>query len=203
LDERDEEKMIQQIAQSLRDEPIRKPGPSFDARVMAAIKWGDAGASRPSHIRAALRWFVQPRSVRFSPLSGLATAAALAAVAYLGAGAAIQSVMKGVQTQQQLAVVSGSQQPAATQMIQFVLVAPDARSVSLVGDFNDWNPKATPLSSASGNLWTVQIPLTPGRYNYIFMVDGARLVPDPTAPRAPADEFGQASSVVTIGSSTS
>jgi 1,4-alpha-glucan branching enzyme len=90
----------------------------------------------------------------------------------------------------------------ATQMVQFVFVAPDANSVSLVGDFNDWNAKATPLRSLSGNLWSVEVPLAPGRYNYIFMVDGTRMVADPAAPRAPADEFGQTTSVVTVGSSS-
>jgi 1,4-alpha-glucan branching enzyme len=84
--------------------------------------------------------------------------------------------------------------------VQFVLVAPSARSVAVVGDFNGWSSTANPLSSASGNVWTVQLPLNPGRYNYVFVVDGTTLVPDPAAPPAPLDEFGQPSSVITVGS---
>ena len=196
MEERDEE-MIESIAQTLRDEPMRGPGPSFDARVMAAIKWGE----KPSRARAMAKWFVRPRGISLSPLTGLAAAAVFAGVAYLGAGAAVRAAMQGNAIAPSAALTAANA-ALATQMVQFVLVAPDAKSVSLVGDFNDWNAKATPLSSASGNLWTVQLPLTPGRYNYIFMVDGARMVPDPSAPRAPVDEFGQATSVVTVGSSS-
>jgi hypothetical protein len=199
LDERDEE-MIEYVARSLRDEPVRKLGSSFDARVMASIKWGDG--EQPSRTRAVASWFVRPRNISLSPLSGLAAAAAIAAAAYLGAGTAIRGIMQ----QQQTAVTNAATLAAANgaaqiQMVQFVFVAPEAKSVSLVGDFNEWNARATPLASSSGNLWTVQIPLTPGRYNYVFMVDGAMLVPDPTAPRTAQDEFGQANSVITVGSS--
>jgi hypothetical protein len=197
LDKRDEE-MIEFVAQSLREEPLRKLGSSFDARVMAAIKWGEG--NQPSRARSVAGWFVRPRSVSLSPLTGLAAAAGIAVAAYLGAGSAMRSMMRDTQLASTTAVAAQAVAPQ-TQMVQFVFVAPNARSVSLVGDFNEWNEKATPLASTSGNLWTVQIPLTPGRYNYVFMVDGARLVPDPTAPLAPRDEFGQTNSIITVGSS--
>ncbi len=43
------------------------------------------------------------------------------------------------------------------------------------------------------------MPLAPGRYQYAFVVDGRRFVADPAAPRAVDDDFGQPSSVVTVG----
>jgi 1,4-alpha-glucan branching enzyme len=51
----------------------------------------------------------------------------------------------------------------------------------------------------AGGLWTVTIPLTPGRHRYAFIVDGRRWVPDPGAPRAAGDDFDTPSSVVTVG----
>jgi 1,4-alpha-glucan branching enzyme len=87
-----------------------------------------------------------------------------------------------------------------TTVIQFVFVAPTAASVSLVGDFNGWDRRQTPLTPvASGGMWTVALPLPPGRHRYAFIVDGTRWVLDPSAPRAVEDDFGSPNSVVTVG----
>ncbi len=86
-----------------------------------------------------------------------------------------------------------------TTPVRFALAAPAVRGVALVGDFNDWDPKATPLEpSGSGDEWAVTVRLRPGRHAYAFVVDGTRWVPDPTAPRAPDDGFGVPSSVILI-----
>lgn len=50
--------------------------------------------------------------------------------------------------------------------------ADDARSVSLAGTFNDWDPEATPMSRNPAGEWTVTLELAPGRYEYKFVVDG-------------------------------
>jgi hypothetical protein len=82
--------------------------------------------------------------------------------------------------------------------VRFVHVAPGAASVSLVGDFNQWNPGAIPLRRLGDGTWIVDVPLTPGRYAYAFVVDG-RIVMDPAAPRANG-EFGT-NSVLMVGGS--
>ena len=83
--------------------------------------------------------------------------------------------------------------------VRFVLVAPYASRVSLVGDFNKWNPAAMPMRrSADGRAWLLDVPLPPGRHVYSFVVDGD-LAPDPAAPRAGDDDFGVPSSVVLVG----
>jgi hypothetical protein len=194
-----DEEVINYVAQVLREEPMRKPQPSFDARVMASIRWGVT----PRGTRALFDWFFRPRRVALSPIAGIALAAAFAGIAYLGAASATRRAVDRAIARQSatLAAAARDADMAGKQLVQFVLVAPNATSVSLVGDFNDWKVGATPLSSGSGNMWSVQIPLTPGRYNYIFMIDGKKLVPDPTAPRAPVDAFGQPNSVITVGSS--
>ncbi len=81
---------------------------------------------------------------------------------------------------------------------QFILVAPQAASVSLVGDFNDWDPKRAPMQTAQG-IWATVVNLAPGRYRYAFLVNGVEWRADPGAPAAKDDEFGTPSSVVTVG----
>lgn len=91
--------------------------------------------------------------------------------------------------------VRGPDNPDA---FQFVLVAPQASSVSLVGDFNDWDPARSPMQTAHG-VWATVVPLAPGRYRYAFLVNGREWRADPGAPAARDDEFGTPSSVVTVG----
>jgi hypothetical protein len=82
--------------------------------------------------------------------------------------------------------------------VRFVYVGTDAREVSLVGDFNGWDPRAVQLRRlADGRTWIAEVPLSAGRYAYAFMVDG-RLVADPTAARTPDDDFGAANSVLMV-----
>jgi hypothetical protein len=82
--------------------------------------------------------------------------------------------------------------------VRFVYVAPGAANVSLVGDFNQWNPTAKPLRRLGDGTWITDIPLAPGRYAYAFVVDG-KVVTDPSAPRATGD-FGENSIVMVRGS---
>ncbi len=74
--------------------------------------------------------------------------------------------------------------------VRFTLVAPNAVRVTLVGDFNAWNPRALPMRRvADGHTWEVEVSLTPGRYAYAFVVDG-RLARDPSAPEGSGDDYG-------------
>ncbi len=82
--------------------------------------------------------------------------------------------------------------------LQFVLVAPQAASVALVGDFNDWDAARSPMQTAHG-VWATVVQLAPGRYRYAFLVNGVEWRADPSAPAAKDDEFGTPSSVVTVG----
>ncbi len=87
---------------------------------------------------------------------------------------------------------------ATVDTLQFVLVAPQAASVALVGDFNDWDPARSPMQTAHG-VWATVVRLAPGRYRYAFLVNGVEWRADPSAPAAKDDEFGTPSSVVTVG----
>lgn len=64
--------------------------------------------------------------------------------------------------------------------VSFFYQAPGARHVSLVGDFNEWNPTANPMGPSPDGGWTVSLELTHGYHQYLFLVDG-RPVLDPNA----------------------
>lgn len=86
----------------------------------------------------------------------------------------------------------------STRPIELRLSAP-ASQVMVVGDFNDWDPAATPLRPGNeGGTWSVELRLPPGRYRYTFLVDGRRWVPDPAEPRAADEDFGAPTSVLTV-----
>ena len=92
---------------------------------------------------------------------------------------------------------ASAEAPIAT---QFVLDAPAASRVALVGAFNGWDATATPLvrDPATG-LWSVTLPLAPGRHVYAFMVDDTTFTLDPRAPDARDPELGTSGSVILVG----
>ena len=56
--------------------------------------------------------------------------------------------------------------------INFYLAGPEAKSVYLMGDFNDWNPASLPMQRRIDGWWSIQVPLTHGHHQYLFLVDG-------------------------------
>ena len=84
----------------------------------------------------------------------------------------------------------------------FVFVTHDASKVALVGDFNQWDAEATPMTRiANSNAWTVTVPLSVGRHVYSFYAvgaDGEKWLTDPNAPATPDDGFGRRNSVVLV-----
>jgi len=177
--------LIARVAAELRRPvPLR---PDFDARVMAAVH-----RAIPSLPVRAWTWLREPRVVAVSPIGVLAMAAGLAGILLVGA----VSREPGAGSREPIAE---SREPMAAASVTFVLVAPQARSVALAGDFNDWDASRVLMRREASGLWTVDVPLTPGRYRYVFVVDGRRFVADPAAPRAVGDDFGTPTSVVTVG----
>jgi hypothetical protein len=223
VDDGADDLMIRRIARELK-EPVAF-GSDFDARVLAAVRGAaaddaverqvisanDRTARGGSAARRAWGWVVRPRTLRVSPLAGLAAAAALAFVMVgvsrgplpLG-GRQVAGLEQPGDTGtdagvSMVPVADTGTQPPQAQLVQFVLVAPSARSVALVGDFNDWNAERTPLEPVRrGGVWTVTVPLPPGKYTYNFVVDGTQVMPDPAAPKAPTDDFGTPASIVTV-----
>jgi hypothetical protein len=82
---------------------------------------------------------------------------------------------------------------------QFVFSSRKARSVAVVGDFNGWNASQAKMNRASdGELWSVTIPITPGRHMYGFMIDDSLFMLDPRAPKARDTDLGAMASVTIV-----
>lgn len=75
--------------------------------------------------------------------------------------------------------------------------APGAREVFVAGDFNGWQPQATPLARQPDGGWTVTLPLPPGPHEYRFVIDG-RWEEDPGAARSVPNPFGGCNSVLEV-----
>lgn len=83
--------------------------------------------------------------------------------------------------------------------VRFILYAPDIDAVAVAGDFNNWSTVADPLyDRETDGLWTITIPLEPGRYEYKFYVDGEKWTPDPGNPERVDDGFGGFNSVLVV-----
>ncbi len=77
------------------------------------------------------------------------------------------------------------------------LIKPDAKRVFVAGSFNNWQPEQTPLVADGNGRWTRDLKVAPGRYEYLFVVDGQWL-PDPNAKQSVQNPFGGRNSVLTV-----
>lgn len=175
---RSEERRLRDILATVREEP--EVSPELYHAVMREI----AATPAPAW-RRALDWVLRPRTIRLSPATGgLALAALVAALVLVPFG-------------------DRTPGPAATTAEQvvtrFVFIAPQASSVQVTGDFVDWSPEGIALKEerATG-IWTVDVPLEPGVYQYGFVVDGQEWRPDPRALSNVDDGFGRENSVVIV-----
>jgi len=173
--------VIERIARHLR-RPVHID-PALDGRVMREITELPTPGGATA-LGKAWRWLRRPHQVTLTPLGGLAAAAGLALVVLLS----------------RMDPTAPAASRAESRAFQFVLVAPRATHISLVGDFNDWDATRTPMHrTGSEALWTAVVPLEPGRYHYAFFVDGSRWLADPSAPLARDEDYGAPSSVLTVG----
>lgn len=168
-------------------EDLRTPVP-VRATWRAALLREIAAASAPrrEEPRALVRqigWTLRP---------AVAVAAALACLA-LG-------LVSGVWLSRTRAPLSTAvATPAELTTVRFVIVAPSARQVSLVGDFNRWDVGANPMRPAQdGQSWIIEVPLSRGRHTYAFVVDGD-VLRDPSAPTLVDDDFGVRNSIIFVG----
>ena len=90
--------------------------------------------------------------------------------------------------------------------VQFSLKINDnkAHTVAIAGDFNGWNPQANILEDPEGDgIWTGTLKLEPGRYEYMFVLDGEKWFPDPNALRYVKDGFGNQNTILEINNCNS
>ena len=195
-----DDELVERVAVPLRAaEPLE---PTFEIRLESAVH-ASVASGEVAWIRTDLdlqrrprrRWLTTRRQLVISPLAGLAAAACFAAIVAGGT-----HLLSGHTTGADSAAVSGSTASRhSREVVHFALLAPDAETVALVGDFNGWDAKATLLQASRANgLWTVTLPLVTGTYQYAFVINGTTWVADPTSAIRVEDEFGVSNSVLII-----
>ena len=182
------------VADRLRT-PERLPS-TFDKVLMLQVH-AEAATLYPAHGKST--WWRNAR-VNLSPVGALAMAAGIAALA-------IVSTLAISRRATPAHVAAGPEAAAAisdtVNLVRFVFVDSQAKSVEIVGDFNEWTKGANTLKlSGAPGVWSASIPLSPGRHEYAFIINGTRWVADPLAIRS-SDDFGTESSVIRVGTANS
>ncbi len=173
--------------------------PSARERLLEAIRQ-EPIPRRPSR----LAWLTEPREFALRPIASLALAAGLVGVGVISGQLINRDGRQPIEEGSPLAVGNPPLPDSlASRTVRFVLVAPEAGRVALVGDFNRWDLAATPLVRDEKNgAWTAFVTLRPGMHTYSFVLDGRHFVADPAAPMAPDDGYGHKSSVVFVRPAT-
>ena len=168
------------IASGLRVLGAADPGPDFADRVMDRIGSRTPRRAAEGLPRRMVHWLVSPRTFRLSPLGALAAAACLV----LALGLTLRVGPGG-----------DGGAPRGLSPVTFVLAAPAAHEVAVIGSFNGWNAAGWTMrrDDATG-LWTLATALPPGSHEYVFLIDGATSVPDASAPLSADDGFGSGNS---------
>lgn len=65
-----------------------------------------------------------------------------------------------------------SKEKAKRRRVTLSLESPNAKEVSLMGDFNTWNAKTHLMKKDESGTWKKIVMLSPGKYEYKFLVDG-------------------------------
>ncbi len=105
--------------------------------------------------------------------------------------------MKGCKSAAKKTTTTAKKKSAAPASTEFVLTAPDAQEVFLVGDFNDWNGEGYKMRRFKGGVFKKKVNLKAGQYEYRFVVDGDWWT-DPANPNRQANAFGSENSVITV-----
>lgn len=164
------ERDLARVDALLRDH-ARAPAPAIATRVAVRVAAG-ARRSRPSLLRPLM---------------------------LVGAAAAVLVVVGGVVGFSLAERAPVAMSPSPLRTVHFALEAPGAKTVVLVGDFNGWSAdRGLTLTARDGDRFVATAELPPGRYAYAFVVDGERVVVDPSAPAFEPDGFGGRNSVLEL-----
>lgn len=83
--------------------------------------------------------------------------------------------------------------------VRFTVLAPGATQVFLVGSFNGWATKATPMKMVDGSsLWSIDVPLAQGEHTFMYVIDGVGWITPPQAEDFVTDGFGHTNGVVIV-----
>ena len=165
--------------------PYTEPDPALTSRIM--------GGLRPKHrgwFKTFYMHMITPMRLSLSPMMASVAAAFL----ILFGGLLFNAGIFHKASDAPAILQANSQVP-----VVFRFRAAEAQSVSVIGSFNRWNPKSHEmvLDPESGD-WTIRINLSPGKHDYVFLVDGEQITSDPHADIYKEDEYGHQNSILFV-----
>lgn len=173
--------------------PRMTPSAKFLSQLKAKV------ASPPVRLWDRVRMAItMPHTLEWN-LAGAMAAACVAVVAMAGVLRVMpERIVEVPVGQAPVQTIAAQANPEPKVFVRLVLLKPGAQSVSVAGDFNGWNPGQTKLERSEGGVWTATIPLKPGRYQYMFVIDGKQWIADPLAGEASGDGFGSENAVLDV-----
>ena len=190
MSDHEHDALINEIASELK-RPVRLSD-NFDARVLSAI--------RTSHLTVVRGDAAKPvpgrRRVLVPAIASLAAAAAFAFLVVRGSTESRETPIAS-NPQPLIRVANTGEERVVLQDVSLSIYLPKAKSVGVMGAFNDWDAKRSPMTRGADGSWTITLRLPPGSYEYQFLTNGNTRMTDPTAP-ATDSEFGEANSVLTV-----
>ncbi len=82
--------------------------------------------------------------------------------------------------------------------IIFATLCPDASTVQIAGDFNNWQPERNSMKKVGNEgVWQLTLRLSPGTYRYRLVIDG-RWQQDPYNKSNEPNQYGELNSVLTV-----
>ena len=89
---------------------------------------------------------------------------------------------------------------ASTEGITFLYEDSNASSVSVAGEFNEWNTETDPMKKNTEGIWELTLKLDPGKYMYKFVINGTDWRADPSNTDEADDGLGGKNSLLIVGS---
>ena len=87
----------------------------------------------------------------------------------------------------------------ATAQHRFVIFQQGSAQVEITGSFTEWRKVALNQTSLEG-YWEITLNVPSGEHRYSFIIDGNKLLPDPTVAAKEPDDFGTINSILYVES---
>ena len=187
-------------------EELRRLPPVDAAAIQRVVAAAAAARLTPSDDEPPVLAPYRGRPRRVWSMVGLASAAALVGFVVRGAWKPISqpapvAVATTAASSQptQVRAASANERESMPVPQHFFFNYRGAHRVALVGDFNRWDPNSAPMNrSPDGEMWSVTLPIAPGRHMYGFMIDDSLFMLDPRMPKARDPDLGAEGSIVLV-----
>jgi hypothetical protein len=178
-----EEKDLQ-FRRWIKEMPDLEPPASLLTSVMGALQ-----PKRSSWHRRLVLWAKTPKMIRLTPWK-VASITAILSIAIL-----LPTLLF---LRQEKPVFTRGPEKAPIPVV-FSLNLSEAQSVSVIGTFNGWNPRGYEMKlDRELRRWSLSASLPEGRYEYMFLVNGQKMILDPGAFIHQEDGFGNQNSVLVL-----